>query len=80
MKVNRGRKWINMPERQSYGAVNFLIRAVVGFTMIFFINEFLAAKEISLSVGFNPVTFLMSGTLGTPGVALLYGIAFYRGL
>ena len=80
MKVDRGRKWMDMPERRSYAAVNFLIRAVIGFAMIFFINEFLAAENISLSVGFNPITFLASGTLGTPGVALLYGIAFYQGL
>lgn len=80
MKVDRGRKWGSMPEKQSYVTVNFLIRAVIGFTMIFFINEFLAAKGVSLSVGFNPVTFLTSGALGTPGVALLYGIAFYQGM
>lgn len=69
-----------MQEKQSHIAINFLIRAVVGFAMIFFINEFLASKEIALSVGLNPITFLTSGALGTPGVALLYGITFYRGL
>ncbi len=69
-----------MPEKQSHIAVNFLIRSVIGFALIFFINEFLASHDISLGVGLNPVTFLTSGTLGTPGVALLYGIAFYKGL
>lgn len=80
MKVDKGRKWINMPEKQSHIAVNFLIRAVIGFAMIFFINEFLASKDIALSVGLNPITFLTSGALGTPGVALLYGITFYQSL
>ena len=48
--------------------------------MIFFVNEFLEFENISVRVGMNPLTLLTSGVLGTPGVALLYGIAFYRGL
>ena len=69
-----------MQEQRSDFMVNFLVRGVLGIAMIFFINEFLAAKDISLSVGLNPITFVTSGTLGTPGVALLYGITFYQGL
>ena len=46
-------------------------------TMIFFINEFLSAQGIAVQVGLNPWTVLTSGILGTPGVALLYGISFY---
>lgn len=45
--------------------------------MIFFVNEFLGAQGISVQVGLNPWTVLTSGILGTPGVALLYGISFY---
>lgn len=69
-----------MPERQSHIVINFFVRAVIGLAMIFFINEFLASQDIALSVGLNPVTFVTSGTFGAPGVALLYGIAFYQGL
>lgn len=69
-----------MPERHSRIVVNFLIRAIIGCAMIFFINEFLAAKDIALNVGLNPITFVTSGTLGAPGVALLYGITFYQGM
>lgn len=69
-----------MPERRSRFTVNFVIRAIVGCAMIFFINEFLQMKGISLKVGINPVTVLTSGMLGSPGVALLYGILFYRGV
>lgn len=58
--------------------VNFLIRALVGMVLIFFVNEFLASKGINAGVGLNPVTFLTSGTLGIPGVAMLYGIIFYK--
>lgn len=69
-----------MPEKRFPWVVNFLIRAVVGTAMIFFINEFLAMQNIDVSVGLNPITVVTSGTLGTPGVALLYGITFYQGL
>lgn len=69
-----------MPEKRFLWVVNFLIRAVVGTAMIFFINEFLAMQNIDVSVGLNPITVVTSGTLGTPGVALLYGITFYQGL
>lgn len=69
-----------MPERRTSFIVQFLIRAVIGMALIFFINQFLAAEGISLQVGLNPVTFATSGVFGTPGVALLYGIAFYRGI
>lgn len=69
-----------MPEKRFPWVVNFLTRAVVGTAMIFFINEFLAMQNIDVSVGLNPITVVTSGTLGTPGVALLYGITFYQGL
>ena len=59
-------------------AVNFLVRAIVGMAIIFFVNEYLDGKGIQACVGMNPVTFLTSGTLGIPGVALLYGITFYQ--
>lgn len=69
-----------MPEKNSHIAVNFLVRGIFGAALIFFINQFLNSKGVSLSVGLNPITFITSGTLGMPGVALLYGITFYRGL
>ena len=57
--------------------INFLIRGIIGLAIIFFVNEFLDGQGISSGVGMNPVTVLTSGTLGIPGVALLYGITFY---
>lgn len=69
-----------MSEHRSSIVVNFLVRAIVGLTLIFFINQFLDSKDVSLNVGINPVTFVTSGTLGVPGVALLYGITFYQSL
>ncbi len=58
--------------------VNFLIRALVGMALVFFVNEFISSHGIEVGVGMNAVTFLTSGTLGIPGVALLYGIVFYQ--
>lgn len=54
--------------------VNFIIRAILGLGLIFFTNQFLEYKEIAMEVGINAVSFLTSGFLGVPGVALLYGI------
>lgn len=66
-----------MPEKRSYLFTNFIIRAIVGMALIFFVNEFLGSQGIAVRVGMNPWTVLTSGILGIPGVALLYGISFY---
>ena len=58
--------------------VNFIVRAVLGMGLIFFINQYLEYKGISLSVGLNGISFLTSGLLGIPGVAMLYGILAYK--
>lgn len=59
---------------------NFLLRAVLGMGLIFFINQYLLPEENTLKVGINAISFLTSGTLGIPGVCLLYGILVYRSL
>ena len=67
-----------MSEGKFHILMNFLIRAIVGMTIIFFANDFFASQGIDVAVGFNPVSFLTTGAMGIPGVALLYGIVFYR--
>lgn len=67
-----------MPEKRSNFLVNFLIRMIVGVILIVITNGFLLSRESTVKVGINPVTIATSGTLGVPGVALLYGIAFYE--
>ena len=52
-----------MKEKRSSVIVNFIIRAVVGFAVIFFLNQFLAMQGLSVRVGMNPVTFLTAGIL-----------------
>ena len=54
--------------------VNFIIMAILGMGLIFFVNQFLAQEQIAIKVGFNAISFLASGFLGLPGVAMLYGI------
>lgn len=64
-------------EKKSGIIINFLVRAVVGVTLIFFINEYLMTKGIDANVGINLINFTVSGVFGVPGVALLYGIGLY---
>lgn len=58
--------------------INFIFRAVMGTVGIFVINYFLAARQLQVAVGINPLTVLTSGVLGFPGVAVLYGIHFFK--
>lgn len=76
MEVEGG---VYMPQKCSNFVINCLIRMLAGLVLIFVINEFLVSREIPVRVGINPVTMATTGTLGVPGVALLYGIAFYEG-
>lgn len=61
-------------KEKNHFLVNFTVRAILGMGIIFFANQFFVHKEIALEVGFNAVSFLVSGFLGLPGVAMLYGI------
>ena len=67
-----------MSQRCSNFMINFLIRMAVGVMLILVINGFFVSKEIPVRVGLNPITMAASGTLGVPGVALLYDVAFYE--
>ena len=69
-----------MSEQRPSLILNFLIRALLGLAIIFFINEFLSSKGVDICVGINGISFLTSGVLGIPGVALLYGIMVYQTL
>ena len=58
----------------------FVVRAILGAVLIYFVNQFLMSKGIMVNVGINPLTMAASGTLGVPGVVLLYGISLSNGL
>ncbi len=55
----------------------FLFRACLGMIIIYGVNQFLISEDIALHVGLNGWTFLTTGFLGVPGVALLYGIVAF---
>ena len=74
MKIEGG---LDMSQRCSNFMINFLIRMAVG-VMLSESNNGQEKKEIPVRVGLNPITMAASGTLGVPGVALLYGVAFYE--
>ena len=57
--------------------LNFGIRAVFGMIAVWLINRFLERMGVQMAVGINPVSFLTTGVLGMPGVALLYGLRAY---
>ena len=67
IKKQSNKKEKNMKKKGTKIIVNFLIRGIIGFAIIFFVNEFLDGQGI-----------LTSGSFGFPGVALLYGITFYQ--
>lgn len=58
--------------------VNFILRAVMGTIGIYCVNYLLASRQIGVAVGINPLTILTSGILGFPGIAVLYGIHFFK--
>lgn len=64
--------------RKAEWLVNFILRAVMGACGIYVINYLLASRQITAAVGINPLTVLTSGVLGFPGVAVLYGIYFFK--
>lgn len=57
--------------------LNFFVRAILGIMAIYVINIMLVKVGITGAVGINPITVLTAGSLGTGGIALLYGILFY---
>lgn len=58
--------------------INFILRSVFGVICIYFLNEIMLWQKIDAVVGINPFTVLTTGTLGFPGLLLLYGINFYK--
>ena len=65
-------------KRKAEWMLNILMRAILGTIAIYFINNALQGFGIPVEVGINPVTVLTSGILGFPGVAVLYGIHFFK--
>ncbi len=69
---------IGFLRRKAELVLNFMVRTVLGVMAICLVNMLLSGAGIAGSVGLNPVSILTVGSLGTGGVALLYGIMFYN--
>ena len=67
-----------MENKFASAVINSMVRAAVGMALIFFINNYVLPSDSSINVGLNAVSFLTSGSLGIPGVCLLYGIMCYQ--
>ena len=68
----------DMAKKIRGAVIRFIIRAALGMALIFVINSYVIPADSSINVGLNAVSFLTSGTLGVPGVGLLYGIVCYQ--
>ena len=69
---------IGFLRRKAEIILNFIVRSVLGVLAIYLLNQGLASMGIEQVVGINPISVLTVGSLGTGGVALLYGILFYK--
>lgn len=69
---------ISALRRRTELLLGFLVRGGLGTAAIYFINAFLASQGLARGVGIGAVSVLVSGILGLPGVALLYGINICR--
>lgn len=67
-------------KRKMQFVLEFLLRTGVGVAMILWVNHILLQQGILLSVGINVLSLLTSGTLGIPGVALLFAILALQNL
>ena len=69
---------IGFLKRKAEIVLNFLVRTVLGVMAIYLLNMLLAKTGMEGAVGINPISVLTVGSLGTGGVALLFGILFYN--
>ncbi len=70
--------FIGAVRRKTEWIINFVLRMVLGTLFIYVANIILRYYGIGISVAINPISILISGFLGIPGVAMLYGINFYK--
>lgn len=69
--------FIGVMKNKAEWIINFVLRGILGMMSIYFLNLLLADLMPGMELGYNPITFLTTGILGFPGVAMLYGINFY---
>lgn len=70
--------FIGAIRRKAEWVINFVLRMIMGTIGIYFINYVMAYYGLECGVAINPFSVLTSGILGIPGLAVLYGINFYK--
>ena len=60
--------------------INFIYRMVFGIICTYFLNQLVQVMGVGLQVGLNGWTVIVLGSLGVPGVVLLFAIQFVSGL
>lgn len=78
--VCAGALLIGAMRKRAEWLLNFVLRAVLGTLVIFLVNSGMQKLGMDSAVGLNPITVLTTGLLGFPGLAVLYGIHFYKTL
>ncbi|MBQ6888018.1 MAG: pro-sigmaK processing inhibitor BofA family protein [Lachnospiraceae bacterium] len=69
--------FIGAVRKKAEWIINFVLRMVLGTIIIYFANSVLNHYGINISVAVNPISILVSGFLGIPGIAVLYGINYF---
>ena len=69
---------MGMVKQKSGRIAVFILRSAGGAVGICVVNSILESQGIAVAAGINPVSILTIGTLGISGLALIYGILFYR--
>ena len=60
--------------------INFIYRMVFGIICTYFLNQLVQVMGIGLQVGLNGWTVMVLGSLGMPGVVLLFTVRFIGSL
>jgi len=60
--------------------LDFLLRTGIGAVTILWVNSVLSQQGLQIAVGLNFWSLLTSGSLGIPGVALLFAISAMQNL
>lgn len=68
--------FIGAVRRKNEWIINFVLRIVMGIIVIYTGNLVFGYYGVDVSVAINPISILVSGFLGIPGIAVLYGINY----
>ncbi|HHY78608.1 MAG TPA: pro-sigmaK processing inhibitor BofA [Clostridiales bacterium] len=55
--------------------IKFIINGIIGAVILFFLNIF--GSFIGITIAINPITALIAGFLGVPGVLLLLFLQYF---